>query len=95
MRTTAYAMGQPPGDSATKETRSAFLPFLDGQRQCAGRFLAELEFVVVLHELLQAIEVEALSFPAEMPLISDPYPTWRTKPVFTVVSRRGTGTAST
>ena len=26
----------------------------DGQRQCAGRFLAELEFVAVLHALLQA-----------------------------------------
>jgi hypothetical protein len=33
--------------SADRGTRSAFLPFLDGQRQCAGRFLAELEFVAV------------------------------------------------
>ena len=31
------------------ETASAFVPFLDGKRQCAGRFLAELEFVSVLH----------------------------------------------
>ena len=30
------------------ETNNAFVPFLDGKRQCQGRFLAELEFVTVL-----------------------------------------------
>lgn len=93
IRTSAYAsfssssFGSGSSDK-TKVTRSAFIPFLDGQRQCAGRFLAELEFVIVLHELLQQLDIEGLNFPAVMPLISDPYPTWRTKPLFTV-RRRG------
>ena len=92
----------------------------DGQRQCAGRFLAELEFVAVLHALLQArtppqpmdcplpdavsslpaflrksvtrcacvqrLDFSAMSFPPdeEMPLVSDPYPTFRDPPQLTV-----------
>jgi cytochrome P450 len=37
--------------------KNAFVPFLDGQRQCQGRFLAELEFAVVLNAVLSKHEV--------------------------------------
>ena len=39
--------------SARKGVREAFVPFLDGKRQCEGRFLAELEFTVFMCELLR------------------------------------------
>jgi cytochrome P450 len=32
--------------------KNVFVPFLDGQRQCQGRFLAELEFAVVMNAVL-------------------------------------------
>ena len=38
--------------------KEAFVPFLDGQRQCAGRFLGELEFVVALHALVMNFTFE-------------------------------------
>ena len=44
--------------SARKGVREAFVPFLDGKRQCEGRFLAELEFVVFMYELLREHRVE-------------------------------------
>ena len=44
--------------SARKGVREAFVPFLDGKRQCEGRFLAELEFVVFMFELLREYRVE-------------------------------------
>ena len=34
------------------------MPFLDGKRQCEGRFLAELEFIVFMYELLREHRVE-------------------------------------
>ena len=40
-----------------KGTRESFVPFLDGKRQCEGRFLAELEFVVFLWSLLRRYDV--------------------------------------
>ncbi len=44
--------------SARKGVREAFVPFLDGKRQCEGRFLAELEFIVFMYELLREHRVE-------------------------------------
>jgi cytochrome P450 len=44
--------------SARKGVREAFVPFLDGKRQCEGRFLAELEFTVFMYELLREHRVE-------------------------------------
>ena len=35
--------------------------FLDGQRQCQGRFLAELEFIIVLNSVLLNYEIEVPS----------------------------------
>jgi hypothetical protein len=43
----------------------------------------------VLHALLQRLDLPRLGLPAEAPLISDPYPTFREPPVFTVVLREG------
>jgi cytochrome P450 len=40
-----------------KGIRSSFVPFLDGKRQCEGRFLAELEFIIFLWSLLQNYDV--------------------------------------
>ena len=39
--------------SGKKGVREAFVPFLDGKRQCEGRFLAELEFTIFMFELLR------------------------------------------
>ena len=38
--------------------KEAYVPFLDGQRQCAGRFLGELEFVLALHALVLNFDFE-------------------------------------
>ena len=40
-----------------KGIRESFVPFLDGKRQCEGRFLAELEFVIFLWSLLRQYDV--------------------------------------
>lgn len=37
--------------------REAFVPFLDGKRQCEGRFLAELEFVIFIWSILKEHDV--------------------------------------
>lgn len=51
----------------------AFVPFLDGQRQCQGRFLAELEFAIVIQAVVSKYSV---SVPPEFKftLIKDFYP---------------------
>ena len=41
-----------------KGIRESFVPFLDGKRQCEGRFLAELEFVVFMWCLLKQHRVQ-------------------------------------
>eukprot|EP00943_MAST-04B_sp_MAST-4B-sp1_P002543 g2543.t1 len=41
--------------------KHVFVPFLDGQRQCQGRFLAELEFIIVLNAVLLHYEVRVPS----------------------------------
>ncbi|PSB01523.1 cytochrome P450 [Merismopedia glauca] len=38
----------------------SYIPFLDGPRQCLGRHWAELNFVTILHTLLQHYEIEIL-----------------------------------
>ena len=37
--------------------REAFVPFLDGKRQCEGRFLAELEFIIFMWSILKEHDV--------------------------------------
>ncbi len=44
----------------------AYIPFLDGPRQCIGRHWAELEFVVILHALLRHYELELLNHDARL-----------------------------
>ena len=41
--------------------KNVFVPFLDGQRQCQGRFLAELEFIIVLNSIILNYEIEVPS----------------------------------
>jgi enediyne biosynthesis protein E7 len=43
-----------------KEKR-AFLPFLSGSRQCAGRQLAETELLVTLHAVLDSWDIQVSS----------------------------------
>ena len=43
------------------KVKNAFIPFLDGQRQCQGRFLAELEFIVVLNAIILNYEIRVPS----------------------------------
>jgi cytochrome P450 len=57
----------------------AYVPFLDGPRKCIGRHMAELQFVVVLHAVLQAAEVsvtreEAPLTPFAVPRFAGPLP---------------------
>ena len=69
------------------ETASAYVPFLDGKRQCAGRFLAELEFVSVLHVLLRTFDFQ-LSDPGYDPALKpDVYPILE-RPMLMKVTRR-------
>ena len=57
-------------------TKWTWFPFLDGKRQCAGRMLAEFEFTIVLHEVLDAFDVEEALAPLdfELRLAPDFYP---------------------
>eukprot|EP01046_Picozoa_sp_COSAG06_P042454 COSAG06_NODE_5410_length_3500_cov_2.643928_3_plen_103_part_00 len=70
------------------ETASAFIPFLDGKRQCAGRFLAELEFVSVLHVMLRTFDLE-LDDPGYDPALKpDVYPILQAPMMMRIKRRR-------
>jgi cytochrome P450 len=70
------------------ETASAFIPFLDGKRQCAGRFLAELEFVSVLHVMLRTLDLE-LDDPSYDPALKpDVYPILQAPMMMRIKRRR-------
>ena len=38
----------------------SYIPFLTGPRQCVGRHLAELNFVIILNALLRRFDVDVL-----------------------------------
>ena len=44
----------------------SFLPFLTGARQCLGRRLAEMNFVIVLQSFLRRFDIEVLDWSARM-----------------------------
>lgn len=84
--TSALHTASDPGTDM--ETASAFVPFLDGKRQCAGRFLAELEFVSVLHVLLRTFDFELSDPDYDPKLKPDVYPILE-RPMMMTVTRRG------
>lgn len=51
-----------------------WFPFLDGRRQCAGRQLAEFEFTIILHEVLDAFDIDDDASDTELRLAPDFYP---------------------
>ena len=69
------------GDLSPRSTLSdvgvkgAFVPFLDGQRQCQGRFLAELEFMVMAHGILTRFDLRLAKPDFTLTLNPDFYPT--------------------
>jgi len=44
----------------------SYIPFLSGQRQCVGRRLAEMNFILILHALLRHFDIEVLDRSARM-----------------------------
>ena len=57
----------------------AYIPFLIGPRQCIGRHLAELHFVMTLNALLQRFDIQVLSdnlsiLPYLIPRFAGPVP---------------------
>jgi cytochrome P450 len=52
--------------AATPQPPYAYIPFLTGPRQCLGRRLAEMNFVIILHALLRRFDIEVLDHSARM-----------------------------
>jgi cytochrome P450 len=52
--------------TATPRVPYSYVPFLTGARQCLGRHLAEMNFVVILHALLRNYEIDVLDQSARM-----------------------------
>ena len=83
------------GDLSPRSTLSdigvkgAFVPFLDGQRQCQGRFLAELEFMVMMHAMLTRFELRLAQPDFSLTLKPDMYPTLAEPIRIVATPRRG------
>jgi len=65
----------PRSPLSDRGVKGAFVPFLDGQRQCQGRMLAELEFMVMMHALLTRFELRLAQPDFSLTLNPDMYPT--------------------
>ena len=68
--------------------KEAFVPFLDGQRQCAGRFLGELELVVALHALISRFDFSLCEEGDDLHRLEcDAYPILKRKMLFRINRR--------
>ena len=83
----------PRSTLSDRGVKGAFVPFLDGQRQCQGRWLAELEFMVMMHALLMQFDLSLAQPGFDVSLKADMYPTLE-RPIMVRARRRTTGTTS-